>query len=245
LSVVGIVSALAVEARHLGPAVQRRGALASLADGTLLAVSGIGGRAAARGARALIDAGARALISWGMAGGLDPALAAGTIFLPSEVISRDGTALMTARYWRERLSVALAAHRPVACGKLLTSPRALGSIADKAAAFRDTGAAAVDMESLAVAEVARSHELPFIAVRVIVDTAEDILPRAVMAAACSSGRLPIGRLLASLARSPGDLAALIRLLSRYRVARRSLGAVAHAGTPARHAFPIGSDAANS
>ncbi len=245
MNVVGIVSALAVEARHLGPATQRHGALASLADGTLLAVCGIGGSAAARGARALIDAGATALISWGMAGGLDPALAAGTIFLPGEVISRDGTALMTAPYWRERLSAALAAHRPVACGKLLTSPRALGSIADKAAAFRDTGAAAVDMESLAVAEVARSRQLPFIAVRVIVDTAEDVLPRAVMAAACSSGRLPIARLLASLALAPGDLAALIRLLSRYRAARRSLGAVAHAGTPARHAFPIVPGAANS
>ena len=245
MNVVGIVSALAAEARHLGPATQRRGALASLADGTLLAVSGIGSNAAARGARALIDAGATALISWGMAGGLDPALAAGTIFLPSEVISRDGAAHMTARYWRERLGAALSAHRPVARGKLLTSPRALGSIADKAAAFRDTGAAAVDMESLAVAEVARSRQLPFIAVRVIVDTAADTLPRAVMAAACSSGRLPIGRLLASLARSPADLAALIRLLSRYRAARRSLGAVAHAGTPARHAFPIVPDAANS
>src|SRR4029077_917603 len=75
LNVVGIVSALAAEARHLGPTTQRREALASFADGTLLVVSGIGGSAAARGARALIDAGATALISWGMAGGLDPAFA--------------------------------------------------------------------------------------------------------------------------------------------------------------------------
>src|SRR5256885_11571358 len=51
----------------------------------------------------------RSLISWGMAGGLDPALAAGTIFLPSEVISRDGTARMTARYWREGPGAAAAA----------------------------------------------------------------------------------------------------------------------------------------
>jgi len=42
---------------------------------------------------------------------------------------------------------------------------------------------------------------------------------------CSSGRLPIARLLASFALAPGDLAALIRLLPRYRAARRSLGAV--------------------
>ena len=245
MNVVGIVSALAAEARQLGPPAQRREALATLADGTLLVVSGIGGSAAARGARALVDAGATALISWGMAGGLDPALACGTIFLPSEVISRAGTTVMTARYWRERLSAALAAHRPVAGGRLLTSPHAIGSVAAKAAAFRETGAAAVDMESVAVAEVAGSHALPFIAVRVIVDTAADTLPRAVLAAAHSAGRLQIGRLIASLALAPGDLAALIRLLPRYRAARRSLGTVARAGSPARHAFPIVPDAANS
>ena len=101
------------------------------------------------------------------------------------------------------------------------------------------------MESLAVAEVAGSHELPFIAVRVIVDTAADTLPRAVTAAARGSGHLPLGGLLASLARSPGDLAALIRLVQRYRAARRSLLAVARAGAPARHAFPIVPDAADS
>ena len=139
MNVVGIVSGLAAEARHLGPTTPRRAALASLADGTLLAVSGIGGSAAACGARALVDAGATALISWGMAGGLDPALACGTIFLPSEVISREGKAVMTARYWRERLSAAVATHRPVAGGKLLTSPQAIAAIADKAAAFRETG----------------------------------------------------------------------------------------------------------
>jgi hypothetical protein len=71
---------------------------------------------------------------------------------------------------------------------------------------------------------------------VIVDTAADILPRAVMAATRSAGRLQIARLIASLALAPGDLAALIRLLPRYRAASRSLRAVARAGTPARHAF---------
>jgi adenosylhomocysteine nucleosidase len=245
LNVVGIVSALAAEARHLGPTTQRREALASFADGTLLVVSGIGGYAAACGARALIEAGATALISWGMAGGLDPALASGTIFLPSEVISRDGTLVLTTRYWRERLRAAVAAHGPVARGKLLMSPQVLGSVADKATAFSETGAAAVDMESLAVAQVAKSHDLPFIAVRVIVDAASDTLPGAVMAAARSAGQLQIGRLIASLAVAPGDVAALIRLLSRYRAASRSLRAVARVGTPARLAFPIVPDVAIS
>jgi adenosylhomocysteine nucleosidase len=236
LNVVGIVCALAAEARHLGPTTQRREPLASLADGTLLAVSGMGGGAAALGARALIDAGATALTSFGLAGGLDPALAAGAIFLPSEVMALNGPSIATARHWRERLSAAVAAHRPVADGKLLSSPRAIGTVAEKAALFRETGAAAVDMESLAVAEVASTHQLPFIAVRVIVDGAGDVLPRAVAAAADSAGHLQLWRLIGALARSPADLAPLIRLARRYRAASRSLAVVARAGSLAPHAF---------
>jgi adenosylhomocysteine nucleosidase len=236
LNVVGVVCALAAEARHLGPATRRHESLTPLADGTLLAVSGMGRAAAARSAQLLIDAGATALASWGMAGGLDPALAAGTIFLPSEVISPDGVSVTTARHWRERLGSALAAQRPLTQGRLLTSSKAVGSLAAKATLFREMGAAAVDMESLSVAEAAEARQLPFIAVRVIVDSAADALPQAVTAAADNEGHLQIWRLMGALARTPADLAPLIRLARRYRAANRSLAAVARVGSLAPFAF---------
>jgi len=202
-----------------------------LSDGTLLAVSGMGCTAAARGARALLDAGASALASWGMAGGLDPALAAGAIFLPSEIVDLDGICVMTTRHWRERLSAAVSSHHPVACGRLLTSTRAIASVADKAALFAQTGAAAVDMESLAVAQAAQARELPFIAVRVIIDGAGDALP-----AADQAGHLRLWRLIGALMRSPAELAPLLRLAARYRAASRSLAALARVGSLAPHAF---------
>ena len=236
LNVVGVVCALAAEARHLGPATRRHESLTPLADGTLLAVSGMGPAAAARSTRALIDAGATALASWGMAGGLDPALAAGTIFLPSEVISPGGASVATASGWRERLGAALAAQQPLTHGRLLTSPKAVGSLAEKAILFREMSAAAVDMESLAIAEVAQARQLPFIAVRVIVDSAADALPQAVTAAADSEGHLQIWRLMGALARTPADLAPLLRLARRYRAANRSLAAVARVGSLAPYAF---------
>ncbi|MGH8201914.1 MAG: purine and other phosphorylase-like protein, family 1, partial [Steroidobacteraceae bacterium] len=78
---IGIVSALAAEARTLGPTAH--GAeLRRLTDGALLAVSGIGENAAAAAARRLVLAGAGALASFGMAGGLDPALICGAVLLP-------------------------------------------------------------------------------------------------------------------------------------------------------------------
>jgi adenosylhomocysteine nucleosidase len=196
----------------------------------------MGGAAATRSAVALVEAGATALASWGMAGGLNPGLAAGTIFLPSEVISPDGVSVSTTRHWRERLGFALATQLPLTQGKLLTSLKAVGSLAEKAKLFRETGAAAVDMESLAIAEVARTHQLPFIAVRVIVDSAADALPHAVTAAADSEGHLQIWRLIGALARTPAELAPLIRLARRYRAANRSLAAVARVGSMAPYAF---------
>jgi adenosylhomocysteine nucleosidase len=223
------VVALAAESRVLGRATRRGAALASLADGTLLIVSGMGRSAAGDGARRLVQAGARALVSFGLAGGLDPALIAGTLVLPREVISPEGGRLVTSQVWRERLSAAVAASQAVCSGALLTCHEAIGCAADKALAFRDTGAVAVDMESLAVAEVASSQQLPFIAVRAILDTATDALPRALMAAAAEGGALRIGRLLGSLACTPADLLGLIRLAHGYRAARRALASVAGSG----------------
>ncbi len=241
LKFVGVVCALAAEARLLGPATRRAEPIGSLADGTLVAVSGMGIAAAARGARTLIEAGAGALVSWGMAGGLDPTLVPGTIFLPSEIGSLGHSLVSTASPWRDRLGGALTGQRAirgsiVVRGKLLTSPKAVGSLADKAALFRETGALAVDMESLAVAEIALAHRLPFIAVRVIVDGAADALPRAVAAAADEEGHLHMWRLMGALARAPSDLGPLIKLARRYQAASRSLAAIARLGSLAPYAF---------
>jgi adenosylhomocysteine nucleosidase len=223
----GVVAALAAEARALSPSMRRGGPkffseFLRLHDGTLLAVSGIGCPAAAAAARALVAAQVSALMTFGLAGALDPALAAGTIMLPGELISRDGARFVTCKAWRERVAASLGL--AVSTGTLLTSARAIETPAEKAAAFRDTGAAAVDMESAAVAEVAAAHGLPFIAVRVIVDTAGDALPPAVVAAS-RAGRVEIGRLIAGLVAAPGEIAALIRLTRRYRTAMRSLALV--------------------
>jgi adenosylhomocysteine nucleosidase len=224
LTELGVVAALGVEARALGP-ISRSG---RTADGFLICVSGIGDAAAALAARSLIDSGASALMTFGLAGGLDPMLRAGSIVLPAEVLTLDGRRYPTSAVWRERLMMLMRPQRAVETGNVLSSTVAIETVAAKAAAFRDTGAVAVDMESAAVAEVAAAQRLPFIAVRVIVDTAADALPRAV-AAASRAGRVQIGRLIAGLAMAPVEIAALLRLTLRYRAAMQSLKAVARVG----------------
>ncbi len=228
---LGVVAALESEARALGSAVRRRDGLCSLNDGVLLAVSGMGGALAAIAARSLADAGAVRLMSFGMAGGLDPKLSAGTVVVPTEVISLSGTRFTTSAEWREQLCLGIARQRTSVGGVLLSSAAPVGAVADKAALFHETGAVAVDLESLGIAEVAAARGLPFVAVRVIVDTADDVLPRAVVAAS-QAGQVSMRRLIGGLALAPLELFAIIRLAQRYRAARRSLCAVASAGFPA-------------
>jgi adenosylhomocysteine nucleosidase len=235
LNQVGVVAALEVEARTLGRAVRRRDGLSSLPDGALLAVGGMGGMLAARAAHRLAEAGAIGLLSFGFAGGLDPKLNAGALVCPAEVVSGSGARFAASTAWRERLRAATAGRRPLVAGALLTCAAPIDSVADKASAFRETGAVAVDMESTAVAEVAAALGLPFMALRVIVDTATDVLPQSVLDAS-RAGSLSMRRLLGGLALAPWELLALIRLAQRYRAATRSLAAVAGAGLPTPHAL---------
>jgi adenosylhomocysteine nucleosidase len=229
LNAAGVVAALAAEARALSPTVSRDAPYTALGDGTLVTVSGIGSSAARIAAQRLIDAGAGALVSWGMAGGLDPALAAGAVCLPREVIAADGSRYPTAPVWRESLAGLIAAQRAVTGGSLLTASQPIESVAAKNRAFLETGAAVVDMESSAVAAAAKSRDLPFVAVRVVVDTASDTVP-ACVAASSGSGRVRTGQLLLGLMRSPGEILPLARLARRYRSAIRSLEAVARIAT---------------
>ncbi|MDE2295398.1 MAG: hypothetical protein KGL36_08070 [Gammaproteobacteria bacterium] len=225
---IGIVAALDAEARALRDAHRWRDGQARLDGGATVIVSGIGPVAAGRAARALAEAGAGALHSWGVAGGLDPRLRPGAIVLPAEILGPAGERYPTSARWRERERRALAARDPVHEGAILSQGTAIADPRAKSAAHRASGAVAIDMESAAIGAVAASRGLPFLVVRAIVDTASDALPAAVVAAS-RNGRPDVRRLLAGLVRSPGDLPALLGLAGRFRAARRALAAVASAG----------------
>src|SRR5262249_44381766 len=150
--------------------------------------------------------------------------------LATEVLSPEANRFLTAPGWREQLAAAVAGRHPLRCGPLLTTRQPISTVADKALVFRQTAAAAVDMESAAVAAVATDARLDFIAVRAIVDTALDTVPQSVLDATPNGTRaVRPATLISSLARSPGEIPGLIRLATRYRAATRALAAVAASG----------------
>jgi hypothetical protein len=86
----------------------------------------------------------------------------------------------------------------------------IATVTEKQALHTETGALAVDMESHIAARVAARHDLPFAIIRVISDSANEALPPAALVGMKPDGSMALGAVLASLARNPSQLPALIR-----------------------------------
>jgi adenosylhomocysteine nucleosidase len=201
-STIGVVVGLAAEARI----ARRLGWRVSVGGGTA--------PGAEVAARRLADEGCDALISFGLAGGLDPALRPGDVVVPSTVIL-DGVHLAT----DPALSRLLGGATDHA---IAASPAVLTSVAEKRVLYDSTSAAAVDLESGAVARIASARGIRFAVLRAICDPAERGLPPAAVATLDECGAVRVGRLIAAIAARPGQLPALFTLASDAAAARRSL-----------------------
>jgi len=157
----------------------------------------------------------RAVVSFGIAGGLDPALAPGDVVVAEAVwvaaeagFERHPASATLVSGIRRRLS-GLGPRMIVAdlagVGTAVMTPEA------KAALRARTGAAAVDMESQVAAAYAAAHGLPFAAIRVVCDPAERALPAFAANALKPNGDPDILAVLAALARREARIGEVVRL----------------------------------
>ena len=199
---VGIVVGLAAEAR-----LARR-------LGVAVAVGGGDAAGARRAAESLLRHGVRALVSFGLAGGLDPALPSGALLVPGAVWSAG-----------RRIAVDPALAQVLGgAGEatLLCADRAAVTAAEKQRLWRQTGCAAVDLESGAVAAAAAAAGAGFAVLRAVCDPAGQDLPPAALAALDRGGAIRVGRVAASVLADPGQVPALMGLAVAAAAARRSL-----------------------
>jgi adenosylhomocysteine nucleosidase len=105
---------------------------------------------------------------------------------------------------------------------VLASGRVVVGARDKRLLWQSTGAAAVDLESGAVARVGAEHALPIAVLRAVCDPAGRGLPPAAMESLSSAGGIRIGPVLASLIKAPSQLPALLLLAMDAAAARRAL-----------------------
>jgi hopanoid-associated phosphorylase len=164
----------------------------------------------------------RGVISFGVAGGLDPALKPGDVVVATEVLAGDTRWLAGLTLNDELIaSVALGRSRVVR-GGLAGVERVLAARSCKAALRLETGAAAVDMESHIAAAYAAEAGLPFAALRVIADPADRALPALAVTAIKANGDIDLRKVLSGVARNPMMLRALVSTGIDFNRALRSL-----------------------
>ena len=221
---VGVVTGLVAEARLF-----RRRADSADSNAPLIACAGPG--RGQQSAEDVLARGADALVSFGLAGGLDPWLKPGDLVCPERVLSGDGTVLATDTLWRDRiLAEARMSGLDIADGALLGSDRPVADPVEKRRICHESGAVAVDMESHGVAAVATERQVPFVALRAIADTAERALPPAALKGLDSEGRVRRAPVIWALCRSPGQLPEMIGLARDGRAGMAALGRAAGLGS---------------
>jgi len=150
-----------------------------------------------------------AVVSFGLAGGLDPSLSSGTMIVGSGVVAeseRFECAPALVEVLVEGFSGAGARTRH---GLVAGVEAPVMTAAAKAQLFRETGALAVDMESHLAAAFAKQRGLPFAVARVISDPARRALPPLAAKAVRPDGSIDVGLVLGEIAHEPRQLAGLI------------------------------------
>ena len=170
--------------------------------------------------QAALARGARAVISFGIAGGLKPGLKPGSVVIARSVDDGEQR-FLAAPAWVERLSEALP---DATIADLVGVDAAVCDPAAKAELHRRTDAAAVDMESHIAARLAALHGLPFAALRVVADPSDRAVPPAALVGMRPDGSTDTLAVLRSLGRRPRQLPALIRTAFDARAAFLGLAA---------------------
>jgi len=150
--------------------VERSGTLAG--KQVVVAEVGVGAEAAALGtADCLAIHQPKWVVTAGFAGGLDSRLKKGHILMADEVVDLTGRTLAP-DHKIDRSTASPSLH----LGRLLTVDRILREPQEKSSLAQQYNALACDMESFAIAEVCRQAGVPWLSVRIISDTVDDLLP---------------------------------------------------------------------
>ena len=209
-STAGFVTGLALEQRLLRRA-QKRHAVRAAEPPTILC-AGADSRRAGDCAAHLLQAGTGWLVSFGVAGGLDPDLEPGTLLLPEVIMSERGREVRTDDARRgPLLGRALEAGLSISEGPLYGSSEPIGSATGKIALHRALGCVAVDMESHAVAAVAAKARRPLLVIRAVADPASRSLPPYLSGTIDAKGRSRLSPVLRRLIKDPGLLGPLLQL----------------------------------
>jgi adenosylhomocysteine nucleosidase len=164
----------------------------------------------------------RGVISFGVAGGLDPTLKSGDVVVATEVMAGDARWLAGLTLNEDLIASVALGGRRIVRGRLAGAEEVVVARHVKAALHSETGAAAVDMESHIAADYAAKAGLPFAALRVVSDPAHRALPSSAMAAIKPNGDIDLRKIMRSVVRNPMTLRDLVSTGIDFSRALKSL-----------------------
>jgi adenosylhomocysteine nucleosidase len=220
--ITGIVVALPEELSTLTSKKIDKGCCVFVTDVIVLAYSGAGAKNARVSSELLIAQGATRLISWGCAAALSETLKSGDLILADTLIDIEGAQIDIQSDWLKFSRNLLSTYLQVQIGSLAESNSIVATARDKKYLHAKTGAVALDMESIAIAKVARQHNLDFLAIRAIVDPANMDLPKAIKYSLNDEGDIVLSKLLLFIVLHPGELPELIKLGLHFHAAKKTL-----------------------
>lgn len=225
---IGIVVALPAEAACLdGKKLEIRTPV-EIQDSIYMCLSGIGYDAASQAAEKLLDLKIDALISWGVAGALDPTLDSGDLIIANSIISDDKNNQTTAKWQKELLAFLTGKVQKALDADIYSSSEVCATIEDKRMLFEKTNAIAVDMESAAITDTAMDNNLDFMVIRSIADKADFAIPEAVLNHTDNLGNPEILKFIGSCLSKPGQIKELLTLAKCYKKALKTLNYTAEA-----------------
>jgi hopanoid-associated phosphorylase len=160
--------------------------------------------------RVFDPSGIRGIVSFGVAGGLDPSLESGDVVIATEVVAGNHR-WQAATPLKENLAATPGLDRKrVVEGILAGSEHIVVSTQSKADLRRLTRASAVDMESHIAADYAFENGLPFAALRVVADPASRTLPQVAVSAIAPDGKVNPWKVMRGVVRRPQAIPDLMR-----------------------------------
>jgi len=222
LKKLGIIAALPAEAKCFHTMKINLKSPFEIKRSIFLCISGIGYKSSLNAAKELINLNVDAIISWGIAGATCDLVNTGDIILAKSVKNHKNI-YSTSVKWRKKIidhfkdsSINILSEDIVSAEEICNTP------IKKMELFKKTKAVAIDMESVAIAEVSMKNNLDFIAIRAIADNATLNIPDVVVKNIDNYGHIKMMKLIASCMLYPSQINQIFLLAKSYKKALKSL-----------------------